>query len=92
MNCIQEITNFNLYDGTELSIVVEFTLPDGSRACEALATIDLAEVDLALFPDPVVFYSVYLHLKTGGVDVAADFDTLEKAQVYCHALDTIFNF
>ena len=89
MKTLYEIGNLNQYDGTELSLVAEFTLPDGTRACEMLSTIDMSEIDAADYPDAVFFYSVYLHVKTGGTECAADFDSLEDAQIYCHALDAL---
>jgi hypothetical protein len=92
MDRIEQITNFQQYDGTELSLVIEFTMPDGSRACEAMSTIEIGEVDLDSFVDPIVFYSVYLHLFTGGVECVADFYSLDDAQIYCHALDSILKF
>jgi hypothetical protein len=89
MKTLYEIGNLNQYDETELSLVAEFTLPDGSKVCEALGTLEVSEIDAADYPDAVFFYSVYLHVKTGGTECAADFDSLEDAQIYCHALDTL---
>jgi hypothetical protein len=89
MKIISEIGDLSLYDGTELSLVVEFDLPDGDRACEMLSTIERADVDLSQYPNGTLFYSVYLHLKTGGVDCVADFSELDDAQIYCHALDAL---
>jgi hypothetical protein len=84
--------DLNQYDGTELSIVVEYTLEDGSRTCESMATIELDEVDLTPYREPEVFYPVYLHLKTGGAECAADFSKLEDARMYCCTLDSIMGW
>jgi len=92
MNCIERISDFQQYDGAELSIVVESTLPDGTRACEMMSTINMDEVDLSRFVEPIVFYSVYLHLFSGGVECVADFYSLDDAQIYCHALESILGF
>lgn len=89
MKEITGIGELSQYDGTELSIVVESTMSDGARACECMSTIDMSEIDFSGFIDPKIFYSVYVHLKTGGVDCAGDFDCLEDAQIYCHALDAL---
>lgn len=89
MKTLYDAGDLSQYDGTELSLVAEFTLPDGTRACEMLSTIDFADIDAADYPDAVFFYSVYLHVKTGGTQCVADFDLLEDAQIYCHALDAL---
>lgn len=89
MNAIYDLGNLEQYDGTELSLVVEALDHEGKSYCEALSTIEMSEVDLTRYNSPKLFYSVYTHLKTGGVDCAGDFDTLEDAQIYCHALDTL---
>ena len=87
MKILYDAGELSQYDGTELSAVVEFTHIDGTRICEALATLDVP--DLSSYSDATLFYSVYLHLKTGGTQCIADFDLLDDAQIYCHALDSI---
>jgi hypothetical protein len=89
MQTIYDAGDLSQYDDTELSLVAEFTLPDGTRACESLSTLDMADVDAESFPDAVFFYSVYLHVKTGGTVCAGDFSLLDDAQIYCHALDAL---
>lgn len=89
MKKIYEIGDLSQYDNSELSLVAEFTLPDGTRACEMLSTIDKSEINYSLYPDASFFYSVYLHVKTGGTQCIADFSELEDAQIYCHAIDCL---
>lgn len=89
MNTIYETGDLSQYDNTELSLVAEFTLSDGTRACEMLSTIDMSEIDAADYPDAIFFYSVYLHVKNGGTQCAGDFASLEDAQIYCHAVDCL---
>lgn len=91
MKTITALGDLNNYDGTELSLVVEYDLEDGTRACEMMSTIKLDDIDLATFNNPIVFYSVYAHCKTGGVDCAGDFSSLDDAQIYCHALDALLS-
>jgi hypothetical protein len=89
MKTIYDAGDLSQYDDTEVSLVAEFTLPDGTRACESLSTLDMADVDATDYPDAVFFYSVYLHVKTGGTVCAGDFSLLDDAQIYCHALDAL---
>jgi len=89
MRIISEMGELNQYDGTELRLVVDYANPDGSRDCEPQNTIELSDVDLSTFNDPIVFYSVYLHPKIGGTVCVADFDQLDDAQILCHALDCL---
>jgi hypothetical protein len=89
MKRLYDIGDLDQYDGTELSIVVEFTTEDGKRACEMMSTINPDDIDLDEFREPAVYYSVYTHYKTGGVECAADFGTCEDAQIYCYALEAL---
>ena len=89
MKTIYPLDDLSRYDDTELSLVAEFTLPDGTKSCEMLSTIDFDDINRADYSDAVFFYSVYAHLKTGGVECAGDFDSLDDAQIYCHALDAL---
>ena len=89
MQTLHDTGDLSQYDDTDISLVAEFTLPDGTRACEMLSTLDMVDVDAADYPDANFFYSVYLHVKTGGTQCAGDFDSLEDAQIYCHALDAL---
>lgn len=89
MKTLHEAGDLSQYDGSELSLVVEFTLPDGTRACEPLVTLDLSDVNLDDYLNPELFYSVYLHVKTGGVLCIADFTDLDSAQIYCHCIDAL---
>ena len=89
MKTLHEAGDLSQYDGTELSLVVEFTLPDGERTCQALGTIDKSDVDLSDYLNPELFYSVYLYAKAGGTLCIADFSDLDSAQIYCHCIDAL---
>ena len=71
-----------MFDAFELQRVAEYTAPDGCTYCEVLTDKEVTSQELKCLR---IFWTVYGHLPTGGVEALVDRDTEEDAT-------RIFNF
>lgn len=60
-----------------LSLVVEYTISDGTRVCEALGVPMV--VNVSRYTDPVLFYTVYQTEADGTSTALEDFNALWDA-------------
>lgn len=65
---------YERFDGLELSPVQEMLLDNGQSACERC---EANEAD---------FWSVYGHLRLGGAECLADFNTVSEAEAFAQSL------
>ena len=70
-------------DGVEISPVIEWVSQHG-KVCEVISPDDFG-----LDPAAEYFWSVYLHLREGGVTCVADFETEAQATAYGDFLETM---